>query len=57
MMLRNRLIPDTFEIEVAQMTARLNQLLKLGLLQHEIGLQKEDASAAAVSAAGGAMKT
>ena len=27
-----------FQIEVTQMTARLNQLLKLGLLRDEIGL-------------------
>ena len=38
-------------IEVAQMAARLNQLLKLGLLRHEIGLKKEEASATTVNVA------
>ena len=38
------------------MATRLNQLLKLGLLRHKIGLQKENVSATAVSTARRAMK-
>jgi hypothetical protein len=43
-------------VEVAQVAARLNQLLKLGLLRDKIGLQKKDATAAAVRAVWGALK-
>ena len=46
-----------FWIKVAQMAVRLNQLLKLGLLWHEIRLCKENALAAAVGATCGAAKT
>lgn len=46
-----------FGVEVTQMPARLDQLLELGLLRDEIGLQKKYASAAAVRAARRAAKT
>jgi hypothetical protein len=46
-----------FGIEITQMTMRLDQLLKLGLLRDEVGLQKKNALTTAVSAAGGATKT
>ena len=38
------------------MSVRVDQLLKLGLLRDEVGLQKKYALAAAVSAARGATK-
>jgi hypothetical protein len=44
-------------VEIAQMSAGLNPLLKLGLLRHKVGLRKEDTPAAAVSAARGTTKT
>lgn len=46
-----------FRVEITQMAARLDQLLKLGLLRLKIGLRKEYTSAAAVNAVGGAAKT
>ena len=46
-----------FQVKVAKMTMRFDQLLKLGLLRDEIKLQKQDVSAAAVSTARGAAKT
>ena len=46
-----------FGVEITQITAGLNQLLKLGLLRDEIGLQKKNAPATAVSMAGGGNKT
>ena len=46
-----------FWVKVAQMATRLDQLLKLGLLRHEIGLGKENAPATAISVARGATKT
>jgi hypothetical protein len=45
-----------FRVKVTQMATRLDQLLKLGLLRHEIGLGKENAPATAISAARGATK-
>ena len=45
-----------FRVEITQVPAILNQLLKLGLLRNEVGLQKKDAPATTVSAARGAMK-
>jgi hypothetical protein len=44
-------------VKITQVSARLDQLLKLGLLRDEIWLQEEDASATAVSAVRGAVKT
>jgi hypothetical protein len=44
-------------VEIAQMTARLNQLLKLGLLRHEVRLREKNAPAAAVIVLRGAAKT
>ncbi len=46
-----------FWIEITQMAARLDQLLKLGLLRYKVRLQKENTPAATVSMARGAMKT
>jgi hypothetical protein len=43
-------------VEITQMSTGLNQLLKLGLLGHEVGLRKENTPAAAVSVARGTMK-
>jgi hypothetical protein len=43
-------------VKITQMPARLDQLLKLGLLKDEIGLHKKYASAATVHAARGATK-
>jgi hypothetical protein len=40
-----------FGVEIAHITTRLDQLLKPELLRHEVGLQKQDMLAAAVSAA------
>jgi hypothetical protein len=45
-----------FWIKVAQMATLLNQLLKLGLLKHEIRLQKQKASVTAVSVTREALK-
>ena len=46
-----------FWVKIAQMAIRLDQLLKLGFLGHKIWLQEENASAAAVGAARGTVKT
>jgi hypothetical protein len=46
-----------FGVKIAQMPAGLDQLLKLGLLRDEIGLQKKEASATTVCTARGAAKT
>ena len=46
-----------FQVKVAKMTMRFDQLLKLGLLRDEIRLQKQDVLAAAVYMARGAAKT
>ena len=46
-----------FQVKVAKMTMRFDQLLKLGLLRDEIRLQKQDVLAAAVYMARGAVKT
>lgn len=46
-----------FEIEITQMTMRLDQLLKLGMLKDEIRLQKKNVPTIAVSTAREAMKT
>jgi hypothetical protein len=43
-------------VKVTQVAVRLNQLLKLGLLRHEIGLQKKDLPTAIVSVARGTIK-
>ena len=43
-------------IEVAQMSARLDQLLELRTLRHEIGLEVEDPPSAAIHTAGGALE-
>ena len=45
-----------FGIEIAQMPARLNQLLKLRLLRDKIRLKKENTPAITVSTTRGAMK-
>jgi hypothetical protein len=46
-----------FGVEIAQMAARLDQLLKLGLLRDEIWLQKENTPATAVNAVRGAARS
>lgn len=46
-----------FWVEVAQMAARLDQLLKLGLLRDKFSLRKKDVPATAVSAVRQATKT
>ena len=43
-------------IEVAQMSTRLDQLLELRTLRHEIGLEAEDPPAAAIHMARGALE-
>jgi hypothetical protein len=44
------------EVKVIQVATRLDQLLKLGLLRHEIRLQKKDSPTATVSVARGTTK-